>query len=491
MHRIGALIPTLSLAAGILASSVASLSWWWGVGLIVLALAGYFVILHQSGDPVKAFKAGKWHIGWVALLFIGIGILDEYCNRPLTLEEAYKGTVPTNVTAEVINVLPKTYGDRLEVVLIGTNGAKAQIRSGVTSYSAGDIISIPSAHLKEIGTDTAKTVINIAPMLKSHGVLYTGFIYNKYVNAEGKSHSLHSISSAIRGEIEIKIEKSHLNKKTSDFIKAILMGDKTGLDEETRLTFANGGIAHMLALSGLHMGIIAGLLMWLLWPLKAIGRYKFGYVIAILLLWCYVFVSGMSHSSVRACIMITFAFIAVIAELKNSVVHALCSACLLILLVNPSALFDAGFQLSVVCVASLIAFASRLNPIRHRQHPHLFRICEAILATIVASGASWALTSYYFGQVPLMFLPTNLLLLPLIPFYLGLSVVFTALLCMGIEIQLLGSILDHGYNFLLWSADCLSCGDSYILEYQIPLQGLALWIMLLSFGAYAINHNHD
>ncbi len=491
MKRIGALIPTLFLAVGILIASAATLSWWCGLVLIALALAGYLIILQLSGDPVTAFKAGKWHVVWVALLFGGIGILDEYCNRPLTLEEAYHGNVPANVTAEVISVLPKTYGDRIEVVLEGTNGAKAQIRTGATSFSVGDIVSIPVARLKEIDKDTAETARNIAPMLKSHGVLYTGFIHTKYIIGEGRTHSLRSVSSAIRDEIEVKIEKSHLEKQTSDFIKAILMGDKTGLDEQTRLTFANGGIAHMLALSGLHMGILAGLLMWLMWPIRAMGKYKWGYAVAILLLWCYVFVTGMSHSSIRACIMITFAFIAVIAERKNSVGHALCSACLLILLANPSALFDAGFQLSVVCVAALIAFASRLNPVGHRQHPRLYRMCEALLATMVASGASWALISYYFGQVPLMFLPTNLLLLPLIPLYLGVSMVFTALLCMGMEIQLLGAILDQGYKFLLWSADTLSSGDEYILEYQIPLYGLAMWLLFLGIAAYILNRSRN
>ncbi len=91
--------------------------------------------------------------------------------------------------------------------------------------------------------------------------------------------------------------------------------------------------------------------------------------------------------------MTTFAFIGIIAERKNFAGNALCSACLLILIVNPNALFDAGFQLSVVCVGALIAFASQLNPIGHRNHPKLYVACGAVITTIVATAASWALTS--------------------------------------------------------------------------------------------------
>lgn len=482
-----ALLPTLSLSFGIVLASMAALSWWWGVILIALALLGYLLILRQSNDPVRAFKAAKWHAVWVVSLFLGIGMLDEYCQHPLTLEEACKGEAPTLISGEIVNILPKTYGDRLEVVLDGTNGAKVQIRTGATNISNGDIIRFPVSYLKEISSDTSSVSMKLAPMLKSHGILYTAFVPTKYIFHQGHSKSFRSLCVKIRTEIEIKIERSHLQKEAADFIKAILMGDKAGLDEETRLTFANGGIAHMLALSGLHMGIIAGMLMWLMWPLRAAGKYKWGYAVSILLLWCYVFITGMSHSSVRACIMISFAFLAIVIERKNAVGHALSSACLLILLFSPSALFDAGFQLSVVCVASLIVFASRLNPIRHRQHPCLFRICEALLATMVATAASWAFISYYFTQVPLMFLPTNLLILPLIPIYLCLSIIFIAFLCIGWEFNFLGSILDHGYRFLLWGADSLSSGGNYILEYQIPLYGLIVWIFLLSIAAFVLN----
>lgn len=484
------LIPTVALAAGIVVSASVGLPWWSGLVLLLISAVCYWAIMRKSGDPVSAYRLGKWHLVWVALLFAATGIIDENLNRPLSLEKAFGSKVPANVAAEVVSVLSKTYGDRLDVEILGTNGAKARIRTGVAAFTQGDVIEFPSSLLRELSTDTSRYIQTVAPMLRSHGIYYTGFVPVKQIHVSGTSKSFTTFCGNMRTAIEIKIEQSRLQKRTSGFLKAILMGDKEGLDESVRLTFAHGGFAHVLALSGLHMGILAGFLMFMMWPARLVGKYKWGYAGAIVLLWTYVFVTGMALSSVRACIMITFAFFAVIAERRNAVGHALCCACMLILLVSPMAVFDAGFQFSVVCVASLIAFASRLNPVSHRRHPRLFRLCEALLATMVASLASLPFTSYYFSQIPLMFLPVNLLLLPLVPIYLCAGVIFTLLLCVGVEFDLLGNILDKGYDLLLWAADTLSFGNSYVMEYQIPLYALCIWIMILSTSAFALNREN-
>ena len=486
MYR-GPLIPTLSLAAGIIVSNAGELPWWCGVILILSALFLCAYILRISTDPVSAFRIGKWHILWVVLLFMGIGLTDESLNRPNSLEKSFYDKVPETLYCEVTSVLTKTYGERLDIVIDGTNGAKARITTGVKEVSPGDIISIPSDRLKEVTGDSTEIGKNILPALKAAGILYSGRIEPKSIEIVGRSRKLHYFFVEIREYIETSIECSHLSKQTSDFLNAILMGDKTGLDETTRLTFAHGGMAHMLALSGLHIGILAGFILLMMWPIKLIGNYKWGYSAVILLLWSYVAVTGMAYSSVRACIMTSLAFIAIIAERKNFACNALCSACLLILIITPGALFDVGFQLSVLCVGALIAFATHLNPIQHRQHPKLYFICGVLISTMVATAASWVLTSYYFSQIPLMFLPTNVMLLPLLPIYLSLAFLFVTVLCAGVEITWIGKLLDIGYNGMLKSIEWLSCGTEFVVDYQIPLWGVFAWIIMLGFAAYFFN----
>ncbi len=483
----GPLIPLISLAAGIILSYLISLPWWSGIVPIAIAIFFYIYILRISINPVVAFRIGKWHMVWVVGIFTGIGIMDESLSRPRSLEESFSGNIPPYLYCEVTNVLTKTYGERIDVLIEGTNGAKARIRTGVKQVSAGDIIKIPSYRLNNVVSDSSEIAKKIMPMMKAAGILYSGSVLPQYIEIVGKSRKPRYFFTDLRERIEVRIERSHIAKSTSDFLNAILMGDKTGLDEKTRLTFANGGMAHMLALSGLHISILAGFLLFLMWPIKFAGHYKWGYVFVILIMWGYVAVTGMAYSSVRAAIMTTFAFFGIIAERKNFAGNALFSACLFILLADPAAIFDAGFQLSVVCVGSLIAFATRLNPIGHRNHPMLYAICGAIITTLIATAASWVLTSYYFSQVPLMFLPTNVLILPFLPIYLALAVLFVTLLCCGIEIEWLAKVLDSGYNGLIKGVEWLSDGPEFVIEYQLPLWGVLLWMLLLATGAYAIN----
>lgn len=486
----GPLIPMLSLAGGIILSRVLELPWWIGAFPTAIAILLYLFLLNFSKDPVSAFRIGKWHIVWVIFLFVGIGIIDESLSRPNTLERSFGEKIPEYLSCEVTGTLTKTYGERVDVIVEGTNGARARIRTGVIELSSGDIIKIPSSRLKDVSSDTTEIGRKIMPMMKARGILYSGWISPKRIEVAGRSKNLRYIFIEIREKIETTIERGHISKPTADFLKAILMGDKTGLDEQTRLSFAQGGMAHMLALSGLHIGILAGFLILLMMPIKFAGRYKWGYILALVVLWLYVALTGFAYSSIRACIMTTFAFIGIVVERKNFAGNALSSACLLIMLFDPAALFDAGFQLSVVCVGALIAFASPLNPIGHRQHPVLYYVCGSIIATLVATGASWVLTSYYFSQIPLMFLPTNLLLLPILPAYLSIGTIYTGLLCAGMEIRWLGSLLDYGYNLLLRGTEILSGGSEFVIHHQIPLWGVILWLLALSTAAIILHRKN-
>lgn len=483
--RTGALEPTLATAAGIILSQCVYASWWVGFIPMAMALALYVLILLRSRDPISTFRLGRVHGIWVWLIFIGIGMMTESLHRPYTMEKAW-GDRPRYVYAEVKAIQSKTYGDRLEAEIDGLNGARCIVRTGATTFAKGDEILIPAASLNEIAKDTSEFALRYAPMMKAKGILYDGFVKPDNLRAIGHRESLSVWSDGIRNGIEAAIEKSHLQRSTSAFLNAVLMGDKSGLDDNIRMTFANGGTAHMLALSGLHMGILAGMVIFLMWPLSAIGRYKWGYAVSIALLWLYVLMTGMSPSSVRACIMITFAFAGVIMERKNSAGHSLCAACLIMMVLDPMVLFDAGFQLSVTCVAALVVFAKRLNPIGHRRHPGLYRITEALITTMTATAASWALTSYYFGQIPLMFLPTNLLLLPMLPFYIAAGVIFTLLLCCGWEFGALGWVLDKGYDFLTWVTATLSMEGTGVLEWQIPMWGVIVWTAVFGLAGWWI-----
>lgn len=86
-----------------------------------------------------------------------------------------------------------------------------------------------------------------------------------------------------------------------------------------------------------------------------------------------------------------------------------------------------------------------------------------------------------------MFLPANLLLLPLLPIYLGVAAVYVVFVCMGVDFGIIANFLDHGYDFLIWATETLSGESQFVVEYQLPLAGAAAWIFALGLAAIAIN----
>ena len=154
----------------------------------------------------------------------------------------------------------------------------------------------------------------------------------------------------------------------------MLLGDKSYMPDETRQIFSNAGIAHILALSGLHVGIIIVLISSILFPLGFFIPRKIIYLITIVFLWIFAFITGMSASVVRASIMATFYLSAKILERQNDSINALLGAITLILIVNPSALYDVGLQLSALTVTSIILFSEKLNFIDRYKHPRLYHI---------------------------------------------------------------------------------------------------------------------
>lgn len=487
MYPHGPLLPAASLAAGIAIGFLIGAPWWAGIFPVAFALIAYGSILYGSGSPMAALRLNKLHAVWIILLFLGIGIADEALSRPRRLSEMYGNFPPDMVACEVKSVLTRAHGDRIEAGIEGSGGALVRIGTDASRLSPGDMIMIPFDSFKPIESDTSAFARKIAPVLEARGILYSAVIPAQDIPPVGKKSYPYAFFCRLRDDMSISVERSHIDRATAGFINAVLLGSREGLDENARLTFAGGGMAHMLALSGMHLAIIAGLLLLLTWPLKLAGRYKWGYGAAVVLIWLYVLLTGCPISSVRAAIMVSFAFMAVILERKNSAKSALWSACLIILLVDPRNLFEAGFQLSVACVAALLYFSPHLNPIGHRQHPALYKVCEALLATITATVASWPLTSYYFGQIPMMFLPLNVVILPLFPAVLAAALVFTLFLCMGVEISFLGHCLEAAYGFMVDFIEFLSGGEESVLAYRISGWEVMAWCLLLTAAAWLLN----
>ena len=204
---------------------------------------------------------------------------------------------------------------------------------------------------------------------------------------------------------------------------ALTLGHKEDLDPELKHHFQASGAAHVLAVSGLHTGIIYGLLLWLL---TLGGRFKPSYknkigrrlisIAIITVMWGYAWLTGMTPSVVRAVLMVTIFEVGRMVYREAISLNSIAAAAVLILMIHPYDLWSVSFQLSFAATAAIVMLVSSL---RHdgttilRRSRILRYFVGIIVVSFAAQLGTLPITMYYFGQISCYFLLTNLIVLPL------------------------------------------------------------------------------
>jgi competence protein ComEC len=278
--------------------------------------------------------------------------------------------------------------------------------------------------------------------------------------------------------------------------EALLLGYKRGLDPETRLAFQLSGTAHILAVSGLHVGLVLTLALFLIRHLLPPGSDRQPYVTIPLmgLLFFYGFLTAASPSAIRAVIMGSIALLARMLYRPYAALNALGFAAFLQLLFKPNLLYNLGFQLSYAAVAGILAwydpFRHLLNKLEHLPYGGSYLrdlLAVSLAAQLGTLGLSWA----YFTQFPLYFLLANLLAIPL-----ATLLSYTGVLWLiALKIPLLGILLSWATTLLAESLIGTVAFISTLPGQAITLPpisthtgvALSLAIILLGFGYQALH----
>ena len=233
-------------------------------------------------------------------------------------------------------------------------------------------------------------------------------------------------------------------------VAAMALGDKSQLTKDLRETYAVTGASHVLALSGLHLGIIYTLLSLLLnrrrWQVVS-------QVVIIVCIWLFVFLVGMSASVVRSAVMLTVYALLSLGHRDKMSVNTLAFAAIVMLLFNPRSLFDIGFQLSFMAVLAILLFYPLFNGVWSQAFlldHRVFRWVWTMVAVSCAAQIGVApLIAYYFGRFSNYFLLTNFIVVPAATLILYFSLI---VLLIPAFAYLLIYIVDTLNLLLLWMA---------------------------------------
>jgi len=203
-------------------------------------------------------------------------------------------------------------------------------------------------------------------------------------------------------------------KKEQGVAEALLIGYREDLDKDLVQAYSNTGVVHIIAISGLHLGMIYGLLLVLLKPFR---KYKAIHIIRpmilLLVLWGFSFLAGLAPSILRSVVMFSFIIIGESLGRRTQVLNTLASSAFCLLIYNPYFLWDVGFQLSYTAVTSIVMFMQPIYRSIYLENPLLRNLWQLNAVTLAAQILTLPVVLYYFHQFPNLFLFTNFIAVPL------------------------------------------------------------------------------
>lgn len=356
----------------------------------------------------------------------------------------------------------------------------AWIEENNYSLKEGDIIFFlfNPQHIKNNGNPEE---MDYAKYMKHNGFLYHLYLNKEEYQKTGYNKNLYTIAKNVQRNLINSILASSLKPKAKTFFITILLGDSSLLQEETRTEFSYAGIAHILALSGLHMSIIALLLSIFLSPLDWMGYKRLRLIITVFFIILFSAIVGFPISVIRATTMISFVIIAKILQRENNSLNALFFSALLILLINPFAIYDIGFQFSFISVLLILLLSNRLKFINPKQELLYYFISLLVITITTSIGTMW-LTAYYFNYISTFSILSNLIIIPILPLIIGFGLIYTTLLSIGIDWNFLSQLLNGLYEMITsFSNEINSIPYSSIDNLHISTSILCICIVAILF----------
>jgi len=282
-----------------------------------------------------------------------------------------------------------------------------------------------------------------------------------------------------------RLERLDLDPEHQALCNAMGAGDKTLLTPSLRRAYARTGTAHVLAVSGLHTGIVFLMVNALLWWLPLL---RHGHLIrnlaVVAAVWLYAVAAGASPGTIRSAVMFTGLQAALATSSRYASANLLAAAALGMTVVRPAYLFDIGFQLSFVAVAAILAWGLPLLRNRRSRWRTIDFLWGTLVVSLIASTATAPLVSYHFGSIPLVGIAVNPLVILLAYGVVAASVLWMAVpwppLAAGIR-PLLESAFDIQQRIVEWAAQLPGAA----VEYRMTA-GQAAAVYLFLVGATLI-----
>ncbi|WP_397445783.1 ComEC/Rec2 family competence protein [Polaribacter sp. R77954] len=435
------------------------------------------------------------------LLFFTIGVSIVFVNNDKNYNNYYNNYIDgsTGVVLRVAKVLKPTtyhYKYQVKVVQVGSVKTTGKVllnvsKDRITNPLKVDELIFANPIFVAIPKPVNPHQFNYQLYMKKQGIYQQIYLNDNDFKSLGiQQFSLQGSSAKFRRKVQKALRKYPFTSDEFAVINALLLGQRQEISKELSANYAKAGAIHILAVSGLHVGILLWILTWLLKPLEILPKGKIIKIVCIVfILWMFAFIAGLSASVTRAVTMFTFLAIGLTFQRKNVVLFSLISSMFLLLICKPMFLFDVGFQLSYLAVFGIIFLQPKLFRLYNPKFWLDKKIWEIISVSVAAQIGVLPLSLFYFHQFPGLFMVSNLVIIPFLSAILlgGIFVIIFALL--GWLPEFLASIYGDVIAALNAFVNWVSNHEEFLFqEISFSLyMALAAYIIIFNFYRFLID----
>ena len=333
---------------------------------------------------------------------------------------------------------------------------------------------------------------------------YSSFLKNKsiygQVYADDSSIAVFSTveksifyySAIFRNRVIENLKNSGFNAKELGVVHALILGQRQDLDPTVLQNYQYAGAIHILSVSGLHVGFVLIFLKFFLNFLPNSNRFRvFKVLVIILILWCFALVAGFTPSVVRSVTMFSFVAVGMYMRRKTYIFYTFYCSIFLILLFQPSFLFDVGFQLSYMALFFILWLQPEFVKVWQPKNIVLDHLWQVLTITFAAQLGTMPLSLYYFHQFPGLFFVTNLLVMFLITCIMFVGLITVLIAFWTVIPTLFAKILEKMIWFLNYIVEQVASFESFIfkdISFNFWMMA-TLYLVIFGIGWFLIKRN--
>ncbi|WP_179337003.1 ComEC/Rec2 family competence protein [Winogradskyella ludwigii] len=485
---------TIFLVFGILLAHYLTLSFLtvlYATIVLVIVLGIYWLVLKSKINRSPFFGC----IAFIAM--IGVGILSYNLQDETLRPEHYTNFDSDEPYSSVVfqikeRLKPDLYNDKYIVTLKSFNNevASGHLLINIRRDSLNNPINVDDVFFTSTELQTIQKPLNPYQFDYSKYLELQQVYHQLYLNSSNilklsdSKSTIYGYADAVRTKINSKLIEAGFKGDALSIMNALLLGQRQTIDKTVYNNYVNSGTIHILAISGLHIGIILLILNFVFSPILYL---KYGNfirpLILVIILWSFAIIAGLSPSVTRAVMMFSIISIAMHLKRSTNIYNTLVISAFIILLFKPTFLFAVGFQMSYLAVLGIVSVQPIIYKLWKPKYWIIDKPWQIFTVTLAAQAGVVPISLFYFHQFPGLFFISNLVVIPFLGFILGFGLLIIVLALINILPNFIvvaySYVIDSLNNFIAWVAQF----EDFLLE-DIPftiLQVICSYAVIASF----------